>query len=64
MNDNIKVILDGRRIRNKLRKAGVYPMVGPRGSKGDKGDLGPQGEKEDAGAVARCNKSSIYIFKW
>lgn len=42
MNDNIKVILDGRRIRNKLRKAGVYPMVGPRGSKGDKGDIGPQ----------------------
>ena len=64
MNDNIKVILDGRRIRNKLRKAGVYPMVGPRGSKGDKGDIGPQGEKEDAGPMARCNKSSIYIFKW
>ncbi len=38
MNDNIKEILDGRRIRNKLRKAGVYPMVGPRGSKDDKGD--------------------------
>lgn len=37
-NDNIKEILDGRRIRNRLRKAGVYSMVGPRGPKGDKGD--------------------------
>ena len=64
MNDNIKVILDGRRIRNKLRKTGVYPMVGPRGSKSDKGDIGPQGEKGDAGPIALCNKSSIYIFKW
>lgn len=38
MNDNIKGILDGRRIRNRLRKAGVYSMVGPRGPKGDKRD--------------------------
>ena len=38
MNDNIKVILEGQRIRERLRRAGIYPMVGPRGPKGDKGD--------------------------
>ena len=38
MNDNIKAILEGQKIREKLRKAGIYPMVGPRGPKGDKGD--------------------------
>ena len=64
MNDNIKEILDGRRIRNRLRKAGFYSMVGPRGPKGDKGDIGPQGETGDACSIAQCNKSSIYIFKW
>ena len=128
MNDNIKAILEGQKIREKLRKAGIYPMVGPRGPKGDKGDgisilgdyesyeelikshptgntgdcyliggvlyvwnkdkitwdnvgniqgsAGPQGEKGimgppgavgsigPTGPTARCNKSSIYIFKW
>ena len=38
MNDNIKDILEGQRIRERLRRAGIYPMVGPRGPKGDKGD--------------------------
>ena len=38
MNDNIKDLLEGQRIRERLRRAGVYPMVGPRGPKGDKGD--------------------------
>ena len=28
------------------------------------GDIGPQGETGDACPIARCNKSSIYIFKW
>jgi len=38
MNDNIKNLLEGQRIRERLRRAGVYPMVGPRGPKGDNGD--------------------------
>ena len=38
MNDNIKDLLEGQRIRERLRWAGVYPMVGPIGPKGDKGD--------------------------
>ena len=38
--------------------------IGPQGDIGPKGDIGPQGEKKDAGPIARCNKSSIYIFKW
>lgn len=38
MNDNIKDLLEGQRIRERLRRAGIYPMVGPRGPKGDKGD--------------------------
>ena len=38
MNDNIKNLLEGQRIRERLRRIGIYPMVGPRGPKGDKGD--------------------------
>ena len=38
MNDNIKDLLEGQRIRERLRRAGIYPMIGPRGPKGDKGD--------------------------
>ena len=38
MNDNIKDLLEGQRIRERLRRAGIYPMVGPRGPKGDMGD--------------------------
>ena len=34
MNDNIKDLLEGQRIRERLRRAGIYPMVGPRGPKG------------------------------
>ena len=33
----------------------------PKGEKGEKGDQGSVGP---AGPTARCNKSSIYIFKW
>lgn len=38
MNDNIKNLLEGQRIRERLRRIGIYPMVGPRGPKGDKED--------------------------
>lgn len=38
MNDNIKDLLEGQRIRERLRRVGIYPMVGPRGPKRDKGD--------------------------
>ena len=33
MNDNIKNLLEGQRIRERLRRIGIYPMVGPRGPK-------------------------------
>ncbi len=39
----------------------------PKGEKGDpgpQGEIGPQGAKGEQGETARCNKSSIYIFKW
>lgn len=52
MNDNIKDILEGQRIRERLRRVGVYPMVGPRSPKGDKGESGPicpQGKQGIAG---------------
>lgn len=38
MNDNIKDIIENEMIRRKLFKAGIYPMVGPQGKKGEKGD--------------------------
>ena len=71
MNDNIKDLLEGQRIRERLRRAGVYPMVGPRGPKGDKGesgpkgdkgekgDIGPQGEKGNAGPIGPQGKQGI-----
>ena len=34
---------------------------GPTGSQGLQGEVGPTGP---TGPTARCNKSSIYIFKW
>lgn len=37
MNDNIKDLLEGQRIRERLRRAGVYPMVGPVGPQGKQG---------------------------
>ena len=43
MNDNIKNLLEGQRIRERLGRIGIYPMVGPRGPKGDKGDKGEDG---------------------
>lgn len=51
MNDNIKDILEGQRIRERLRRAGIYPMVGPRGSKVDKGESGPNGDKGETGDI-------------
>lgn len=33
----------------------IIGMTGPRGPQGRQGDIGP---------TARCNKSSIYFFKW
>lgn len=39
----------------------------PRGTTGITGPIGPQGltgPQGPAGPTARCNKSSIYIFKW
>lgn len=38
MNENIKEALENQKIRNKLLKSGIYPIIGPRGPKGEKGE--------------------------
>ena len=38
--------------------------TGPTGATGPAGVQGPQGVVGATGPTARCNKSSIYIFKW
>lgn len=40
------------------------PAGGVTGPTGPTGATGPQGTVGATGATARCNKSSIYIFKW
>ena len=45
---------------NKNKKC-CRPCFGPTGPTGPTGATGPTGP---TGATARCNKSSIYIFKW
>lgn len=37
---------------------------GPAGPMGFVGPTGPRGATGPTGPTARCNKSSIYIFKW
>ena len=37
---------------------------GPTGPQGETGAAGATGETGPTGPTARCNKSSIYIFKW
>lgn len=49
---------------------GITGSTGPQGPTGPQGLTGPQGPAGSTGGVgptgptARCNKSSIYIFKW
>lgn len=43
---------------------GIQGIQGERGLKGDTGPTGPKGDTGEKGDTARCNKSSIYIFKW
>lgn len=48
MNDNdMKVVIENQLIRERLLKAGVYPMMGPCGLKGEKGEKGDKGDKGD-----------------
>ena len=52
----IEQLKENLKIRNKLLSIGIgCPIVGPTGPRGEIGPTGP---------TARCNKSSIYIFKW
>ena len=44
--------------------AGVTGPQGPTGPRGPVGSQGLQGIVGPTGPTARCNKSSIYIFKW
>lgn len=51
----------------KCRPVCCFGPTGPRGLPGLIGPTGPQGVPGLDGATgptARCNKSSIYIFKW
>ena len=43
---------------------GEQGPTGPTGPAGPQGAQGIQGEQGPTGPTARCNKSSIYIFKW
>ena len=60
--DNIRNILEAG------KKCNCTPViVGPMGPTGPQGPAGPTGAIGPAGPMgptARCNKSSIYIFKW
>ena len=38
--------------------------TGPQGPQGIQGPQGAQGIQGEQGPTARCNKSSIYFFKW
>ena len=40
------------------------PSGGPTGATGATGPTGATGATGPTGPTARCNKSSIYIFKW
>lgn len=44
MNDDMFEVIENQRFRERLRRAGIYPTMGPRGPKGDKGDKGDKGE--------------------
>ena len=43
---------------------GATGVTGPTGPTGATGPTGVTGSTGPTGATARCNKSSIYIFKW
>lgn len=59
------IISKGKQSEKGLKEVqGEVGPTGPSGIQGPKGDTGPRGDKGDIGPTARCNKSSIYIFKW
>ena len=62
---NFDEIEKNLKLSQRLKKIGICPnstnSIGPTGPIGPPGATGPQGE---TGPTARCNKSSIYIFKW
>ncbi len=61
-NDKYQELEENLRLRNKLLKIGIgCPIIVPTGPTEPQGIQGPEGIQ---GTTARCNKSSIYIFKW
>ena len=52
-NDKYNTLIENAKISEKLLCLGLGCTI--QGPKGDTGEIGP---------TARCNKSSIYIFKW
>lgn len=50
--DKVSRIMENQKIRERLHELGIYPHIQ------EKTIVGP------TGPTARCNKSSIYIFKW
>lgn len=74
MNNNIKEAILNQRIRERLLKAGVYPVVGPTGPKGDKGDginiLGDYNSYEDlikshpTGNTGDCYLVNGSLYVW
>lgn len=62
MNDNINDLLEGQRIREKLRRTGVYPMVGPRGHQGKQGIAGPPGIEGKVGPTVTTKYTWAYFL--
>ena len=74
MNDNVKIAMENQIFREKLFKAGIYPMMGPVGPKGEKGDginiLGSYGSYEElilhhpVGEAGDCYLISGCLYVW
>lgn len=50
MNTNIPKVIENIKLQERLREVGIYPNT--------------SNLTKYIGPTARCNKSSIYIFKW
>ncbi len=74
MNEKIKYIMETQKIRNKLYKVGAYPMVGPRGPKGEPGSglqlLGNYNSYEElikehpTGNIGDCYLINGVLYVW
>lgn len=62
--DSYSKALEKIKYDQKCKPSCCVGPTGPRGMMGPIGKTGPTGPIGPIGPTARCNKSSIYIFKW